>query len=138
MLTMYAEVAYISISSRDGTKGAITVAWKDRWKAVVEARQGRTPRLADLDPELTDSALRRHDDLTKAESSLLIQARIGAIGLKDFLFRVKVPRIIILYYAYSSNRETVEHLVVWCLDPPKLKTWPAIKIYLRRDFQEVM
>jgi len=114
------------------------VAWQDRWKAVMEARQGRTPRLADLDPELTDEALRRHDDLTRAESSLLTQARTGAIGLKDFLFRARVPGITTPHCACGSGRETVEHLVVWCPDPPKPKTWPATKIYSRRDFQEVM
>ena len=78
----------------------------------MEARQGRTPRLADLDLELTNKALRRHNNLIRAESSLLTQARIGAIGLKDFLFRARVPGIITPYCACGSGRETVEHLVV--------------------------
>ena len=81
-------VDWKELGGRDGTIGALAVAWKDRWKAVMEARQERAPRLADLDPDLTDQVLRRHNDLTKAQSSLLTQARIGAIGLKDFLFRV--------------------------------------------------
>ncbi|EAQ87045.1 predicted protein [Chaetomium globosum CBS 148.51] len=33
----------------------------------------------------------RHEGLTKAQSSLLSQARIGDIGLRDYLFRVKSP-----------------------------------------------
>jgi len=35
--------------------------------------------------------LRRHEGLTKAQSSLLTQARTGDIGLRDYLFRIKVP-----------------------------------------------
>ncbi|EAQ86759.1 predicted protein [Chaetomium globosum CBS 148.51] len=35
----------------------------------------------------------RHEGLTKAQSSLLSQARIGDIGLRDYLFRVKVPEV---------------------------------------------
>jgi hypothetical protein len=38
----------------DGTVGALAVAWKDRWKATMEARLQRALRLADLDPDLTD------------------------------------------------------------------------------------
>ena len=44
-----------------------------------------------------------------------------------------MPGITIPHYTYGSGRETVEHLVVWCLDPPKLKTWQATKLYFRRD-----
>ena len=76
--------------------------------------------------------------MTRAQSSLLTQARTGAIGLKDFLFRARVPGITTPYCTCGSGRETVEHLVVWCPDPPKPKTWPATKIYSRRDFQKVM
>ena len=131
-------VEWTKLGGRDGTTGALAVAWKDRWKAVMEARQQRAPRLADLDPDLTDQVLRRHDDLTKAQSSLLTQARTGAIGLKDFLFRARVPGITSPHCTCGSGRETVEHLVVWCPDPPKPKTWPATRIYSRRDFQRVL
>ena len=42
------------LGGRDGTKGALAVAWKDRWKAIIEARQQRAPRLTDLEVDLTD------------------------------------------------------------------------------------
>jgi hypothetical protein len=101
----------------------------------MEARLQKALRLADLDPDLTDQVLKRHNGLTKAQSSLLTQARTGAIGLKDFLFRAHIPGITTPYCTYGSGRETVEHLVVWCPDPPKPKTWMATGIYSRRDLQ---
>src|ERR1044071_9937442 len=115
-------VEWTKLGGRDGTTGALAVAWKDRWKAVMEARQQRAPGLADLDPDLTDQVLRRHDDLIKAQSSLLTQARTGAIGLKDFLFRARVPGITSPHCTCGSGRETVEHPVGWGADPPKPNT----------------
>ena len=29
---------WTKLGGRDGTVGALAVAWKDRWKAVIEAR----------------------------------------------------------------------------------------------------
>ncbi len=101
----------------------------------MEARQQRAPRIADVDPDLTDRALRKHTGLTKAQSSLLTQARTGTIGLKDFLFRARVPGITTPHCTCGEGRETVEHLVVWCPDPPKPKTWQATRLYTGRDLQ---
>jgi len=45
--------------------------------------------MADEDPPtllFTNKALKRHEGLTKAQSSLLAQAHIGDIGLRDYLF----------------------------------------------------
>ncbi|KAK4101553.1 hypothetical protein N658DRAFT_531573, partial [Parathielavia hyrcaniae] len=56
-------------------------------------------------------------------------ARTGAIGLKDFLFRAKVPRISTPYCECGRGRETVEHLAVWCRQPPKPRTWPATECH---------
>ncbi len=60
----------------------------------------------------TNRALQKHQGLTKAQSSLLTQARIGAIGLRDFLFRAKVPGVYTPYCDCGQGREIVEHLVV--------------------------
>jgi len=71
--------------------------------------------MADEDPPtllFTNKALKRHEGLTKAQSSLLARAHIGDIGLQDYLFRVKIPEAPIPYYTYGQGRETVEHLVV--------------------------
>ena len=71
----------------------------------------------------TDKALRKHRDLTKVQSSLLIQARTGPIGLRDFLFKQNIPGLPIPYCNCREGRETVEHLVVWCRSLPKARTW---------------
>ena len=71
-----------------------------------------TVQQADYQQKLDNRAIDRHEGLTKAESSLLTQARTGAIGLKDFLFRAKVPRISTPYCECGRGRETVEHLAV--------------------------
>ena len=60
----------------------------------------------------TDQALKKHQSLTKAQSSLLVQARTGTIGLRAFLFQQQVPGIPTPYYTCREGRETVEHLVI--------------------------
>ncbi|EAQ87036.1 predicted protein [Chaetomium globosum CBS 148.51] len=97
--------------------------------------------LADEDPPallFTDKALTGHEGLTKAQSSLLSQARIGDIGLRDYLFRVKVPEVRTPYCECGRGRETVEHLVVWCPDPPSQRPWDGREIRSHRDLQTVL
>ena len=104
------------------TDAVVELAWQARWedhRAGLQRATGR--RMADEDPPTllsTNKALARHEGLTKAQSSLLAQARIGDIGLRDYLFRVKVPEVPTPYCACGQGRETVEHLVVWCPNPP--------------------
>lgn len=82
--------------------------------------------------------MRRHEGLTKAQSSLLTQARTGDISLRDYLFRIKVPEVNTPYFRCGEGRETVEHLVVWCPDPPKRRPWNQRDIRSRRDLQTVL
>ena len=112
--------------------------WKARWERQQE---GRPVRLADEDPPdllFTDKALKKHDNLTKAQSSLLTQARTGAIGLRDFLFKVKVPGVATPYCECGEDKETVEHLVVRCPTPPTQRTWEAREIRSHRDLRLVL
>lgn len=116
-------------------------AWRNRW---IKDREGRvTTRLADdLDHQqgtlFLHKTLQRHEGLNKAQSSLLVQARTGAIGLRDFLFKRRVPEILTPYCECGEERETVEHLVVWCLAPPLARTWERTDVRTRRDLYAVL
>jgi hypothetical protein len=118
---------------------ALEWAWQDRWNHDLQGRQ--VERLADRAPPVflfTSRALQKHQGLTKAQSSLLTQARTGAIGLRDFLFRIKVPEVYTPYCDCGQGRETVEHLVVWCSNPPQQRTWDQREIRSREDLQTVL
>ncbi|EAQ86053.1 predicted protein [Chaetomium globosum CBS 148.51] len=129
------------------TKEVVELAWQARWEQQRAGQQSTTRqrvlnrRIADEDPPallFTDKALMRHEGLTKAQSSLLSQARIGDIGLRDYLFRVKVPEVRTPYCECGRGRETVEHLVVWCPDPPLQRPWDGREIRSHRDLQTVL
>ena len=49
----------------------------------------------------------------------MIQARTRDIGLREYLFRRKVPEVSTLYYGLceEEGKETVEHLAIWCPEP---------------------
>ena len=120
------------------TVEALEWAWRERWNRDQVGRP--VERLADRAPPVllfTDLALQKHEGLTKAQSSLLTQARTGAIGLRDFLFRAKVPGTYTPYCECGQGRETVEHLVVWCSNLLQQRTWGQ-EIRSRRDLQTVL
>jgi hypothetical protein len=123
------------------TEKVIQEAWEERWKQRIQAQGRRTGRPADWDPPdllFTDKALARHQGLTKAQSSLLTQARAGVIGLRGFLFRAKVPGVNTPYCACGQGEETVEHLVVWCKHPPRPRPWDPRVIRTRLDLYYVL
>ena len=126
---------------------ALQRAWKDRWSQEATHRRQRyraqnralpTVQPAEYRPKIDYRALDRHEGLTKAESSLLTQARTGVIGLRDFLFRARVPEVPTPYCECGQGRETVEHLVVWCPQPPKPREWPASEIRSQRDLYRAL
>ena len=111
--------------------------WEDRWKRQVEGRPRRIADEGSPDQLFTNKILQKHQNLTKAQSSLLVQARTGAIGLRDFLFKQNVP-IPTPYCSCGEGRETVEHLAIWCPIPPKPRTWLTREIRTHRDLSLVL
>ena len=89
------------LGQAQSTTDLMLEAWEARWKRGFHPDPLKTTQPADTAPTFSDKALKRHENLTKAESSLLIQARTGAIGLNDFLFRARVPEISTPYYKCS-------------------------------------
>ena len=69
---------------------------------------------------------------------MLTQARMGAIGLRRFLFWRKVPEVLTPYCACGEEEETVEHLVVWCQRLPKPRTWPGWEISTQKDLYQAL
>jgi hypothetical protein len=65
--------------------------------------------------------IQRHTGLRKAESSALVQARTGKIGLKAFLFQRKVPGVPTPLCDCGEAPETVDHLLGGCEahEPPR-------------------
>lgn len=55
-----------------------------------------------------------HSQLKKAESSVLIQARTGRIGLRQFLFKAKVSGVDSADCSCGKGVETAEHLILFC------------------------
>jgi len=99
-------------------EAAAEQAWRRRWQEeyneAVRQRPRRHKEAAD-EPLFTEEAVRRHDGLRKVESSVLVQARTGKIGLRDFLFQRRVPEAVTPLCSCSrAERETVEHLVLRC------------------------
>ena len=133
-------IAHWTRGSADTDK-VVEEAWRERW---LEGREGRaTTRLADSfdhqrETLFNDKTLKRHKGLTKAESSLLVQIRTGAIGLRDFLYKRRVPEVLTSRCECGEGRETAEHLVVWCLAPPLTRRWERAEIRTQRDFYSTL
>ncbi|EAQ86784.1 hypothetical protein CHGG_08037 [Chaetomium globosum CBS 148.51] len=123
------------------TNTVVEKAWKARWLKERDRRAITRPA-DDFDHQqetlFRNKTLRRHDGLSKAKSSLLIQIRTGAIGLRDFLFPRGVPEVLTPACECGEGRETAEHLVVWCLAPPLTRRWERIGVRTRRDFYSVL
>ena len=82
--------------------------WQVRW---ANGRRVRG-RLCTRPPD--PGVLKLHQDLYKAESSILIQVRTGKIGLADFLHLQKVPGFENNRCSCSNAPETVRHVIVHC------------------------
>ena len=82
--------------------------WQDKWRVTQPARGPRNARPPN------PATLELHKGLSKAESSVLIQARTGEICLAHFLHQRKVPGMMSDRCSCGVGVETVWHVTEYC------------------------
>jgi hypothetical protein len=83
--------------------------WTNSWKAET---RGRTT--FKHTPQPSHKVLRLHHGLKKWQSALLIQMRTEKIGLRDFLWKRKVPEADDPGCDCGEGRQTVDHVLLRC------------------------
>ena len=83
--------------------------WQSSWQ---QETKGRTTFRHTTAP--SEKVLQLHEGLTKRQSAILVQMRTEKIGLKDFLFRRKVPDILDPMCDCREGRQTVRHVLLIC------------------------
>jgi len=105
-------------------KPRVLADWTDRWKKDQRKRErivrpGTDPggnRVVLEDPPPDKQVLKLHVGLKKAESSMLVQARTGRVGLAKFLYGRKVPGIQTAQCRCEAGEETVRHMALYCTE----------------------
>ena len=98
-------------------RAALLRDWEARRQQLQRAAYERRGRRFFEPAEDTEASLRgwkRHKGLRKYESSVLTQARTGAIGLRAFLFRRGVPEVATPLCRCGEAPETAFHVVAEC------------------------
>lgn len=83
--------------------------WLSSWQ---QETKGRTTFRHS--PAPSKKVLQLHEGLTKRQSAILVQLRTEKIGLRDFLFRRKVPDILDPMCDFREGRQTVRHVLLIC------------------------
>ena len=72
---------------------------------------------------MSANRLKLHEHLKKAESSVLVQARTGRIGLAHFLAKVQVPGFETPSCRCELGDETAEHVLLHCEIEIERRSW---------------
>ena len=99
---------------------ALKKAWENRWK-IGQRRSQTDPRARASDLTAAEAfdkqgLLKLHKGLNKAQSSALVQARTGKIGLRAYLFHRYVPQVDSDQCPCGLGPQTPEHLFADCED----------------------
>lgn len=92
---------------------------EDQRKRERVVRPGTDPgdnSVVPEDPPPSKQVLKLHVGLKKAESSMLVQARTGRVGLAKYLYSRKVPRILTAQCRCEAGEETVHHIALYYTD----------------------
>jgi hypothetical protein len=104
----------------DSRKAALQ-EWKERWRATRPRNRWRSSA---SQAEPSASRLKLHSQLKKAESSILVQARTGRIGLAHFLAKARVPGYESPTCRCGAEQETAEHTLLHCEIERERRKWP--------------
>jgi hypothetical protein len=106
-------------------KPKVLADWTARWKTQVVqpgtdpgTSRGTSVESSRAIPEVAPpnkAVLKLHSGLQKAESSVLVQARTGRIGLAKFLYNRKVPGILSAQCRCEAGEETPRHMALYCI-----------------------
>jgi hypothetical protein len=96
--------------------------WRIRWQKTSRQTErvvrpgtdlgGRQIVVEDTAPD--KRVLELHTGLRKAESTMLIQARTGKIGLAKFWYTRKVPGVLSAQCECGRGEETARHMALFC------------------------
>jgi hypothetical protein len=97
-----------------------TARWADDQRKAERVVQPKTdPGHRQTVPEDTPpnkGVLKLYAGLRKAESSVLVQASTGRIGLAKFLYNRKVPGILSAQCRCGAGEETPRHMALYCTE----------------------
>lgn len=118
--------------------------WTNRWtedyrRAERVLRPGTDPGGHQRIPEDTPpnkAVLKLHSGLRKAESSVLIQARTGRIGLAKFLYNRKVPGVLSAQCRCGAGEETPRHMALFCTEEAERRQ--HLRTDGRVDYQDLI
>ena len=102
------------------SRKAMLQEWHGKWYSGQ--RRSRWCSLASTEAP-SASRLKLHKQLKKAESSVLVQARTGRIGLAHFLNKARVPGYETLACKCGLGDETAEHLLLHCQLETERRQW---------------
>jgi hypothetical protein len=99
------------MGTKKDTEEVMLEAWRRRWReAIRKSRRGDLA--ARRGPDLTNHKVYR--DLYKHQAFVLMQVRIGCVGMADFLFQRHVPDVPTPLYSCGEAPETPEHVLLHC------------------------
>jgi hypothetical protein len=86
-------------------------AWRRRWREATR-KSRRRDLAARRGPDLTNHKV--YKDLYKHQASVLMQVRIGCVGMADFMFQRHVPDVPTPLCSCDKAPETPEHVLLHC------------------------
>ena len=103
------------------SKKAVLQEWRAKWHSGLRRRRWFPSIAATERPSAC--RLKLHERLKKAESSALVQARTGRIGLAHFLNKAQVPGFESPACRCEQGSETAEHLLLHCPLESERRRW---------------